>query len=89
MVEHAAVNRVVVGSSPTSGAKCLAVDVQRQVFQGSCGKAPIARRIGGFAPSGRTLAESGRLRLERLNGVSRSIRIVPKREFLLRYPSAL
>src|SRR5579862_3229589 len=24
MVEHAAVNRVVVGSSPTSGAKCLA-----------------------------------------------------------------
>ena len=29
MVEHAAVNRVVVGSSPTSGANFQTVDVQR------------------------------------------------------------
>ena len=31
MVEHAAVNRVVVGSSPTSGATPQAVEVQRQL----------------------------------------------------------
>lgn len=34
MVEHAAVNRVVVGSSPTSGASFQAVENQRRLAQG-------------------------------------------------------
>ena len=42
MVEHAAVNRVVVGSSPTSGANFHTVDVQRFSTGNTGKKAPDA-----------------------------------------------
>src|SRR5580700_5812299 len=78
MVEHAAVNRVVEGSSPSSGAISKAFifkgnsrgSSQKTSFAGK-----IARRFPRFSISARTSAQSGNIRAAHKNRYQRMVKL--------------